>query len=132
MAMLTKVWTTVEGFSNADDCCTTVVARKNNGETEIAYFAYNSIKIIYVKGILDIVKTSDGNKVLDTAYRTAADDWEVVVTVKTENGIKTLIIDTDDEIVSDCEGVEVTGSCIYENDEFDELDEEVISHLGLL
>ena len=131
MSMLTREWTIVEGFSNADECCTTVLARKSNGEVEFAYFAYNGIKVVTVTGI-DSIKAGEPDSELFAAIQyKAGDDWELGVRVNsTDNNL--LLIDSNDELYGDDNEFSVTGSYVYESDEWDELDEEVIIKLGLL
>lgn len=132
MSMLTREWAVLEGFSNADECCTTTVMRRNGDEVEVAYFAYNGIKVVTLKGVNGVVTTGDESKLLGFIHHTAGDDWELAFTAKTAAGEELIIIDSNDEIVVGDSCVEVTGSYIYEEDEYDELEEEVILQLGLL
>lgn len=125
---LTNNWTEVAGISTLGCSDERVLARKQDGSNNalIAFWAYDSVKVLEVSGI-ESVTTDVDESVFEEAIDELGECFDIAICV---DGSTIVAIDSADDVVMG-DGYSVVDSICYDASEVREEDEELAEFFGL-
>ena len=142
---MNEAWKELEGVSNMEEADVAVYGRTasmNEDGTfnvEIAYLAFNGIKIVGITGLVKEPVEKDESKELDKRIidfaNTASCDWEVVfstdylpIVITSDDTL--LEVSSSDTTYDEASGVKLDSVEEYSPDMFEEVDEDLLEVIG--
>lgn len=129
-------WMYVDAASNLEEADGHIVARVNeSGCTEVAYMAYDGIRVVELNGEYEFADINACHEQLKAAIEKFGTDFEVALAIKWNGQDQVVIIDSMDNATAiEDIPVSVTSSVNYEADDMadDEMDQELLSKFDIM